>query len=437
MAASCAILGLPRASYYRSLNPTEAADLAPEQTPGPAPASYDLAPATTAEQAPGPAPAGDDLAPATTAEQTPGPAPAGHDLAPATTAEQTPGPAPAGHDFARAALAGYDPEPTTAEQAPAGSLAAGIMEHLSPNSATGRALTAAERQRILDVLHSERFIDRAPAEVVHTLAAEGIYLASISTFYRILNKEQEVKERRAQRRHPIYAKPQLIATAPNQVWSWDITKLLGPAKWTYYYLYVLLDIYSRYVVAWMLAHREVTCLAKQLIQAGYENQGIEPGQLSVHSDNGPIMRAKPVVSLHAQLGIIKSNSRPHVSNDNPFSESNFKTLKYGPGFPSRFGGYEDALRHCNGFFPWYNQEHRHSGIEFLTPEQVHYGLADVILARCYETKMAAYEARPERFINGPPKLAELSGAVYINPPERGGESKGTTQNSSTDLSQTP
>lgn len=365
VAASCAILGLPRASYYRCL---------------------------------------------TAAEQTPGPGPASHDLAPAPPQAEELSLAPAGH----------------------------LATIPSPRSAAGRAFTAIERQLILDALHSERFMDRAPAEVVHTLAAEGVYLGSISSFYRILNSQQEVKERRAQRRHPVFSKPELVATGPNQVWTWDITKLRGPVKWTYYYLYVLLDIYSRYVVAWMLAHREATCLAKQLIQTGYENQDVEPGQLTVHSDNGPIMQAKPVVSLHAQLGIIKSNSRPHVSNDNPFSESQFKTLKYGPGFPGRFGGYEDASSHCNEFFRWYNQEHRHSGIDFLTPEQVHYGLANEILARSHMTKLEAYYAHPERFIKGPPKLTELRGAVYINPPRKeAADSADATQNSSLELSQKP
>ncbi len=379
---------MPRASYYRGLTATE-------QSPGPAPAGHDLAPTAAAE------------------EQSPGPAPAGHDLAPtAAAAEQTPGPVSTGHDLA--------------------------LTTFNPWSAAGRALTAAQRQQILDILHGHRFIDRAPAEVVHTLAAEGVYLGSISTFYRILNSQREVKERRAQRRHPVYQKPELVATGPNQVWSWDVTKLLGPAKWTYFYLYVLLDIFSRYVVAWLLADREDKCLAQQLIETGYANQDIEPGQLTVHSDNGAIMNAKPVVALHAQLGISKSNSRPHVSNDNPFSESNFKTLKYGPGFPGRFGGYEHALSHGRGFFPWYNQEHRHSGIEFLTPEQVHYGLANEVLARSHMTKLEAYHAHPERFINGPPKLAELRGAVYINPPARKeDDSADSTQNSSTHLSQTP
>jgi len=416
-------LGLPRASYYRSLTPAN---------PGPPPADHDLVPtATAAEESPGSADH-DLILTASAAEESPGPAPAGHDLATTAATEESPSPAPAGHDLApTAAAAEQFPNP-----APAGHDLA-LTTTPNPWSAAGRALTAAQRQQILDVLHSERFIDRAPAEVVYTLEAEGVYLASVSTFYRVLNSQQQVKERRAQRRHPVYTKPELLATGPNQVWSWDITKLLGPAKWQYFYLYVLLDIYSRYVVAWLLADREAKCLAQQLIETGYHNQGIEPGQLTVHSDNGAVMNAKPVVSLHAQLGIIKTNSRPHVSNDNPFSESNFKTLKYAPDFPGRFGGYEDALTHSRGFFPWYNQEHRHSGIEFLTPEQVHYGLADEILARRHMTRLAAYNAHPERFINGPPKPVQLRSAVYINPPRKEVDSADTTQNSSTILSQNP
>ncbi len=282
-----------------------------------------------------------------------------------------------------------------------------------------RALKLAEEQKILDVLHGERFIDRAPPEVYYTLLDEGIYLGSIRTYYRILAKHQEVKERRAQRRHPEYQKPELLATGPNQVWTWDITKLLGPAKWTYYYLYVILDIYSRYVVGWMLAEREASCWAQQLIEETYNKQGIQPGQLIIHSDNGSPMNATPTVSLHARLDVAKSNSRPHVSNDNPFSESQFKTMKYSPGFPHRFeAGFEEASEFCTGFFPWYNKEHRHSGIEFLTPEMVHRGLADQALAERHVRLLEAYRVHPERFVKGPPQLRSLDRAVYINPPER-------------------
>lgn len=282
--------------------------------------------------------------------------------------------------------------------------------------AAGRELKASECQRILDYLHSERFVDRSPSEVFYTLLDEGIYLASIRTFYRVLADHDEVRERRAQRRIPEYRKPELLATEPNQVWTWDITKLLGPAKWTYYYLYVIIDIYSRYVVGWMLAERESGSLAEELIRETCVKQNIERDQLTIHSDRGPAMQSGPVVHLMARLGITKSNSRPHVSNDNPFSESQFKTLKYHPGFPKRFGGPDDARAFSTPFFRWYNQQHCHSAIAFLTPETVHYGLATEVLDARQARRLEAYEAHPERFINGPPRPLQLPAAVYINPP---------------------
>lgn len=278
------------------------------------------------------------------------------------------------------------------------------------------ALSEEERQRVLDVLHSERYIDCPPAAVFHSLLDKGVYLASERTMYRILADNNEVKERRAQRRHPQYGKPELIATAPNQVWCWDITKIKGPVKWLYFHLYVMLDIFSRCVVGWTLAPKESGSMASQLIEETCAKQGIQPGQLTIHSDRGPAMQSGPVVHLHARLGIIKSNSRPHVSNDNPFSESQFKTLKYRPGFPDRFGSYEDARIFCEGFFPWYNNEHYHSAIAFLTPADVHYGRADEILAARQAKMMKVYAANPDRFINGPPKPTVLERAVYINPP---------------------
>lgn len=278
------------------------------------------------------------------------------------------------------------------------------------------ALSEAERQQVLDVLHSEAYIDCPPAAVFNSLLDKGEYLASERTMYRILADNDEVKERRAQRRHPQYAKPELIATGPNQVWCWDITKIKGAVKWLYFHLYVMLDIFSRCVVGWMLAPREAGYLAEQFIKETCTRQGIEPGQLTIHSDRGPAMQSGPVVHLHARLGITKSNSRPHVSNDNPFSESQFKTLKYRPGFPDRFGGFEDALAFCEEFFPWYNNEHYHSAIAFLTPADVHYGRADEILAARHATMMEAYAANPRRFIKGPPKPTVLERAVYINPP---------------------
>lgn len=280
-----------------------------------------------------------------------------------------------------------------------------------------RALTPEERKAVLEVAHSEKFVDTSPAEIYATLLDENTYLCSERTIYRILSSHDEIRERRNQRRHPVYEKPELLATAPNQVWSWDITKLKGPVKWTYYYLYVILDIYSRYVPGWVLAPRESTGLAKRLISETCEKQQIEPDQLIVHADRGPSMTSKGVAQLLADLGATKSHSRPHVSNDNPFSESQFKTLKYRPDFPQRFGSQEDARTFCRPFFCWYNTQHRHSGIAMLTPEDVHYGRGDNILRARHNQMLAAYNQHPERFVNGPPKLRTLPRGVWINPPD--------------------
>jgi len=279
-----------------------------------------------------------------------------------------------------------------------------------------RALNSEQRQSVLDVLHSDRFVDKAPAAVYAALLDQGTYHCSIRTMYRILHDCREVRERRNQLRHPKYKKPELLATAPNQVWSWDITKLLGPAKWTYYYLYVILDIYSRYAVGWMLASRENADLAKRLIRDSIEKQQVEPGKLVIHSDRGPSMKSHTVAQLLATLGVTKSHSRPHVSNDNPFSESQFKTLKYRPEFPDRFGSQEDAHGFSRGFFAWYNDEHYHSGIGLLTPAMVHYGHTTKVLAQRKRTLDAAYAAHPERFVNKPPTPLGLPEAVWINPP---------------------
>ena len=285
-----------------------------------------------------------------------------------------------------------------------------------PRPRSVRGLTPNERQDVLDVLHSERFADKPPAEVYATLLDEGTYLCSIRTMYRILADSQEVRERRNQLRHPAYKKPELLATAHNQVWSWDITKLLGPAKWTYFYLYVILDIFSRYVVGWMVASRESADLAQRLIRETVEKQGILENQLIIHSDRGPSMKSHGVAQLLGALGVTKSHSRPHVSNDNPFSESQFKTLKYRPDFPDRFGCQEHARSFCQEFFQWYNHEHYHSGIAMLTPATVHYGLADQVLAKRQQVLDAAYDAHPERFVAKPPSPAERPDAVWINPP---------------------
>jgi putative transposase len=233
------------------------------------------------------------------------------------------------------------------------------------------ALCASERNMVLDILHEDRFIDKAPQEIYATLLDEDKCFCSIRTMYRILEKEGEIKERRNQLIRPHYKKPELIATAQNQVWSWDITKLKGPVKWTYYYLYVILDIFSRYVTGWMVAHRELAVLARKLIKETMEKQSIKHGQLMIHADRGSSMTSKPVAFLLADLGVTKSHSRPSVSNDNPYSESQFKTMKYRPGFPDRFGAIEDARAFCQSFFPWYNTEHYHSGLGLLTPEDVH------------------------------------------------------------------
>ena len=279
-----------------------------------------------------------------------------------------------------------------------------------------RALRQEERTQVLDLLHSDRFVD-SPPEVVHaTLLDEGAYLCSPRTMYRILHDNKEVRERRNQLKRPAYATPELLATGPNQVWSWDITKLFGPAKWTYFYLYVILDIFSRYVVGWMIATAERASLAKRLIDETCTKEAIEPGQLTVHADRGPSMTSKPVAHLLADLGVTKTHSRPYTSNDNPFSESHFKTMKYRPDFPGRFDSIEHAREFCQAFFSWYNLHHHHSGIAFLTPHVVHHGLAEATLVARHTTLMAAFQAHPERFFRGAPVPAVLPAQVFINPP---------------------
>jgi putative transposase len=280
-----------------------------------------------------------------------------------------------------------------------------------------RALSAQEQQAILDVLHSDRFVDMSPAEVWATLLDEGVYLGSQSTFYRLLRQAGEVRERRAQATHPAKVKPELVATGPNQVWSWDITKLLGPAKWTYYYLYVILDIYSRYVVGWMVASRESAALAGVLIRQTCAKQAIGRDQLTIHADRGSSMTSKPVAFLLADLGITQSHSRPHVCNDNPFSEAQFKTLKYRPDFPGRFTSIEAARVHCQHFFPWYNDQHRHTGLALHTPADIHYGTAEITREKRAGVLDAAYAAHPERFVRKPPRPPELPIETWINRPD--------------------
>lgn len=279
------------------------------------------------------------------------------------------------------------------------------------------ALSAAERQAVLDVLHEPRFADLAPAEIYARLLDDQRYLCSERTMYRVLAENAEVRERRDQLRHPQYKKPELLATAPNQVWSWDITKLHGPVKWSYFHLYVVIDIFSRCVVGWMVASKEAAYLAEKLISDSCARQAIQPGQLAIHADRGSSMTSKTVALLYADLGVSKSHSRPHVSNDNPFSEAHFKTLKYRPGFPERFGSLVDARAHCAQFFAWYNREHRHGGIGLLTPHDVHYGLANARVAARAQTLSIAYAHHPERFPAGIPKPAPAPTAVWINPPK--------------------
>ena len=280
-----------------------------------------------------------------------------------------------------------------------------------------RAFSEAERQTILATLHSPRFVDKAPQEIYATLLDEGKYLCSIRSMYRVLVEQNEVRERRNQLRHPQYKKPELLATAPNQVWSWNITKLLGPAKWTYFYLYVILDIFSRCVVGWMLASEESAALAKQLIEETCRTQNILRNALTLHADRGSSMISKSVAFLLADLGVTKTHSRPHVSNDNPFSEAQFKTLKYQPQFPERFGSMQDGREFCRTFFGWYNKEHRHSGIALLTPNMVHYGQAPEVLAARQQVLSHAYSAHPERFVRHAPRPLPLPTAVWINPPK--------------------
>ena len=280
-----------------------------------------------------------------------------------------------------------------------------------------RALVPDERARILEVLLSERFQDVAPRQVYAELLDEGLYLSSVSTIYRILRADDLVRERRDQLRHPVYSKPELLATQPNQVWSWDITKLRGPVAWTSFQLYTVLDIFSRYVVGYLVAEQESASLARTLIDESCDKQRIVPGQLTVHSDRGPSMKSGLVAQLLAGLGVTKTHSRPHVSDDNPYSESQFKTLKYRPEFPDRFGSLEDARTFCRGFVHWYNCVHRHSGIGLYTPEDVHYGRVAQLEQARQRVLLTAYATHPERFVNKVPSPLPLPKAVWINPPK--------------------
>jgi putative transposase len=280
-----------------------------------------------------------------------------------------------------------------------------------------RALTDEERAAVLAELHAERFADASPATVYATLLDEGRYLASVSTMYRLLRERGETGERRRQATHPARVKPELVADAPNVCWSWDITKLRGPVKWTYFYLYVILDIFSRYPVGWMVASRESAVLAERLIAQAVRTQRVDRGQLTLHADRGSSMASKPVAFLLADLGVTKSHSRPHCSNDNPYSEAQFKTLKYRPDFPEQFGCIEDARMFCDRFFRWYTHEHRHSGLGLHTPADVHYGRAQAVRDARGHVLDAAYQTHPERFVRKRPEPPELPVAAWINRPD--------------------
>lgn len=285
-----------------------------------------------------------------------------------------------------------------------------------PRPKPPRTLSEAERRRVLAELNSERFVDCSPSQVWATLLDEGLYLCSERTMYRILAEHGQVRERRDQLTHPAYVKPELLAERPNELWSWDISKLPGPKKWAYFYLYAILDVFSRYVVGWTVQPRESGTLAEQLISQAIEQQQIVPDQLTVHADRGSSMRSKSVAFLLADLGVTKTHTRPYTSSDNPYSEAQFKTLKYRPEFPARFGSLEDARAFCRSFFDWYNHRHCHSGIGLMTPETVHYGRAEAVRHERAMVLEAAYAANPERFVRGTPQPPELPAAAWINRP---------------------
>jgi len=285
-----------------------------------------------------------------------------------------------------------------------------------PRSRPAHALSDEERAQVRDTLNSPRFMDKAPRQVYAALLDESVYLCHWRTMYRVLATHDEVRERRTVQRHPVYPKPELLATAPNQVWSWDITRLLGADKWIHYPLYTVLDIYSRYVVGWLIAEIESAELARQLIAETAAKHGIEPDQLTLHADNGAPMKSKSLTQLLIDLGILKSHSRPYTSDDNPFSEAQFKTMKYHPSYPERFASSEAARQWGRQFFPWYNNEHYHSGLNLLTPASVHYGAAPVIQQQRQAVMTTAYQAHPDRFVRGLPLVKGAPAAVYINPP---------------------
>jgi putative transposase len=293
----------------------------------------------------------------------------------------------------------------------------------APRPPSSRALTVAEQATVRDTLNSPRFQDQAPRQVYATLLDEGTYLCSWSTMYRILRRHDEVRERRNQLRHPAYTKPELLATTPRQLWSWDITKLKGAQPWTYYYLYVIMDVFSRYVVGWMVMEREAASLAEALIADTCAKEGISVDQLTLHADRGSSMSSKTVAQLLADLGVTKTHSRPHVANDNPYSEAQFKTLKYRPDYPQTFGSVEDARTWTRAFVAWYNHKHHHSALGLLTPAVVHHGLAADVRNKRREVLGAAQAAHPERFVRGAPRVPDVPRAVWINPPQATGDNR--------------
>ena len=286
----------------------------------------------------------------------------------------------------------------------------------APRSAPANKLSDAEAEVLLGVMNSPEFVDLAPAQIWAILLDKGTYLASISTMYRLLRAQDQLRERRRQATHPARVRPELVAREPNQVWSWDITKLRGPTKGVYYDLYVIIDIFSRYVVGWMVAPTETAELAKAFIADAIKAQGITAEVLTIHADRGTSMTSKPVAVLLAELGVARTHSRPRVSNDNPYSEAAFKTLKYCPAFPERFGCIEDARAFCAEFFEYYNQHHRHSGIALHTPASMHHGTANAVQAARAATLNAAYTADPRRFCNRRPAPPKLPTVAWINKP---------------------
>lgn len=305
--------------------------------------------------------------------------------------------------FARSSLYRLRQEPTPKTETP--------KSHVQH-----RALTESERAQVLDTLHSERFQDSPPRQVWATLLDEGEHLCSVSTMYRLLHEQGESQERRDQRTHPAYARPELLATAPNQLWSWDITWLRGPQRLEYYYLYVILDVFSRYVVGWMIAEVESADLAQRLIAETCRKWAIQPDTLTIHADRGAPMTSKAVAQLLEDLGIGKSHSRPNTSNDNPFSEAQFKTMKYRPDYPDRFADMERARAWAVPFFDWYNNDHRHTSLGLMTPQMVHFGHAAQVTQQRTQVLQTAYERHPERFVKGVPQPPLLPQAVWINPP---------------------